>query len=56
LPIAIALMAREHGLEEPRGGWPVLVGELALNGDLRPVHGALSSAIYAAGHESGAFL
>ncbi|MBD3281702.1 YifB family Mg chelatase-like AAA ATPase [Candidatus Uhrbacteria bacterium] len=52
LPIAIALMARERGLEEPRDGWPVLVGELALNGDLRPVHGALSSALYAAGHES----
>ncbi len=56
LPIAIALMAREHGLEEPKGGWPVLVGELALNGDLRPVHGALSSAIYAATHESGALI
>ncbi len=52
LPIAIALMVRNHELIEPDEGWPVLVGELALNGDLRPVHGALSSAMFAAKHES----
>jgi len=52
LPIAIALMSRNNDLLEPRDSWPVLVGELALNGDLRPVHGALSSAMYAAEHES----
>ncbi len=49
LPIAIALMARNNEIEEPSSGWPVLVGELSLNGELRPVHGALSSAMYAAG-------
>ncbi len=56
LPIAIALMSRNNDLLEPKDNWPVLVGELALNGDLRPVHGALSSAMYAAEHESKAII
>jgi magnesium chelatase family protein len=52
LPIAIALMSKNKELKEPEDNWPVLVGEVALNGDLRPVHGALSSAMYAGEHES----
>ncbi|MDF1497361.1 MAG: YifB family Mg chelatase-like AAA ATPase [Patescibacteria group bacterium] len=56
LPIAIALMSRNNDLLEPKDNWPVLVGELALNGDLRPVHGALSSAMYAVEHESKAII
>lgn len=47
LPIAIALMAKNHEIEEPEEGWPVLIGELSLMGELRAVHGALSSAMYA---------
>jgi magnesium chelatase family protein len=56
LPIAVALMSKNHEIVEPEGGWPVFVGELALNGDLRPVHGALSSAMYAGEHESKAII
>ncbi len=51
LPMAIALMARNQDLIEPKDGWPILIGELALNGDLRPVHGVLSSAMFASKHK-----
>ncbi|MFZ6015484.1 MAG: YifB family Mg chelatase-like AAA ATPase [Patescibacteria group bacterium] len=47
LPIAISILARNGEIEEPEKGWPIMVGELALDGKLRPVHGALSSALYA---------
>lgn len=48
LPIAVALLADAGNLHEPDEGWPTLVGELALDGSLRPVHGALSTAMFAA--------
>jgi len=47
LPIAISLMALMDYLDEPAEGWPVMVGELSLDGFLRPIHGALSTAIAA---------
>lgn len=54
LPLAISLLAASDDLEEPKDGWPVMVGELALDGGLRPVHGALSISLFAqqtANHE-----
>ncbi len=47
LPIAIALLAASDCIDEPKAGWPMLVGELALDGTLRPIRGALSIALYA---------
>jgi len=48
LPVAIALMADAGSIYEPTDGWPVMVGELSLDGSIRPVHGALSTAMFAA--------
>ena len=47
LPLAISLLAASGDLDEPKNGWPAMVGELALDGSLRPVHGALSVALFA---------
>lgn len=48
LPLAVALLAQQDELEESSGGWPIMVGELALDGTLRPVRGVLSTAMFAA--------
>ena len=45
LSIAIALLAKAEEILQPKDGWPVVIGELSLDGKLRPVHGALSAAI-----------
>jgi magnesium chelatase family protein len=47
LPIAIALHASCHGIEMPKLTSTLLAGELALNGTLRPIAGALSLAALA---------
>lgn len=48
LPLAISLLVASGHLDnEPAGGWPLMVGELGLDGNLRPIHGALSIALYA---------
>ena len=46
LPMAIALLVADRELQMPKTGWPVMVGELALDGSLRPVHGILSVALH----------
>lgn len=48
LPLAIALLHEQGVLERPEQGWPVMVGELALDGTLRPVRGTLSTSMFAA--------
>jgi len=47
LPLAVSLLAAAGELDEPVGGWPVMVGELALDGRLRSIHGALSISLFA---------
>lgn len=47
LPLAVAILSASEHVTEPKEGWPILVGELALDGCLRPVHGALSVAMFA---------
>lgn len=47
LPLAISLLVASEQLDEPKNGWPVMVGELGLDGSLRPVHGALSVSMFA---------
>lgn len=47
LPLAISLLVASGYLDDPAEGWPVMVGELGLDGSLRPVHGALSVALFA---------
>ena len=48
LPLAVSLLYEQEILDVPSGGWPIMVGELALDGTLRPVRGALSTAMFAA--------
>ncbi|MBU2566699.1 YifB family Mg chelatase-like AAA ATPase [Patescibacteria group bacterium] len=45
LSIAIAILTRGEEILQPKEGWPVMIGELSLDGRLRPIHGALSAAI-----------
>ncbi|MFA6100132.1 MAG: YifB family Mg chelatase-like AAA ATPase [Patescibacteria group bacterium] len=47
LPLAISLLVASGHLDEPADGWPVMVGELGLDGSIRSVHGALSIALFA---------
>lgn len=47
LPLAVSLLVASGHLEEPSNDWPIMVGELGLDGSLRPVHGALSIALFA---------
>lgn len=47
LPIAIAILSAMNYLQEPDQGWPLMVGELALDGTVRAVQGALSVAMSA---------
>lgn len=48
VPIAMALMVAGGDLEPLPDEWPLLAGELSLEGELRPVQGALSMALCAA--------
>lgn len=47
LPLAVSLLVASGDLEEPKRGWPIMVGELGLDGSLRPIRGALSIALRA---------
>lgn len=47
LPLAVSLLVASGDLDEPSQGWPTMVGELGLDGSLRPIHGALSIALHA---------
>lgn len=47
LPIAMGLLATTGSLEPSRLGEYMLLGELALDGSLRPIHGALNIAMHA---------
>lgn len=44
LPIAIAILAAQRGIDEARLAETMLLGELSLSGDVRPVRGALAAA------------
>jgi magnesium chelatase family protein len=57
LPIAVGMIAASEQMESPQFSRYCLVGELALNGHLRPVKGALSIAMLArAAGKSGVIL
>jgi len=45
LPIAVAILRQSGAIDVPDGGGPALVGELALDGRLRPIRGALALAL-----------
>ena len=53
LPIAVGILAASGQLQSERLGQYAVVGELALDGSTRPVKGALSMAMAAAGGHSG---
>ncbi len=47
LPIALCICATTAGFEKSLFGSTMVIGELGLNGEIRPVHGALPLAVHA---------
>ena len=50
LPLALALLAASEQLESAKFGSALFMGELSMGGDLLPVHGCLSAALFAREH------
>ncbi len=50
LPIAVGIVAATNGFDRGSLGETMIVGELALDGSVRPVRGALSIALHARNH------